>query len=336
MLNVQTLNGQTVSAKGSNPAKYRSRLPMLSNEIFLSDGGLETTLIFHEGLELPLFMSFPLIENEEGIGHIRNYFRPFLNLARDLGVGFILESVTWRASSDWGKQIGYSEEKLAEANRKAIDVLCNLRDEFETEKSKIIVSGCIGPRGDGYVPTNLMSADEAEKYHSAQIKTLSETPADLISAFTLNYVEEAIGIARAAKSANMPVVISFTVETDGKLPTGQTLKEAIESVDEATDKYPVYYMINCAHPTHFENVLEADEPWTNRIRAIRANSSAKSHEELNESEELDIGNPAELGRQYRELLGKLKNVNVLGGCCGTDFRHISEIAKSCIAETVNA
>ncbi|HEX8288632.1 MAG TPA: homocysteine S-methyltransferase family protein [Pyrinomonadaceae bacterium] len=314
----------------SKTAKYRNNLPQLAEGIFLTDGGLETTLIFHKKLELPHFMAFPLLETEEGVRHLRDYYVPFVSLARDLKVGFVLESVTWRANSDWGEKIGYSENALAELNRQAIDFLRGIRDEFETEKSKIVISGCIGPRGDGYVPTNAMSSAEAENYHRAQIRAFSETAADMVSAFTLNYVEEAIGITRAAKSAKMPVVISFTVETDGKLPSGQTLKEAIEAVDRETDFYPAYYMVNCAHPTHFESVLKQDESWTKRIRGIRANSSRKSHAELDESIELDEGNPAELGQQYRELVGRLKSLNVVGGCCGTDFRHIKEIAGACL------
>jgi S-methylmethionine-dependent homocysteine/selenocysteine methylase len=275
-------------------------------------------------------MSFPLLENEAGVSRLREYFRPYARLARDLKVGFILESVTWRANADWGAKIGYSEEALADVNRKAIDLLCEIRDEYETEKTKMVISGCVGPRGDGYNPSNMMLAEEARVYHAPQIKVFSETKADMISAFTLNYIEEAIGIAQAAKSANIPSVISFTVETDGNLPSGQTLKEAIESVDKATGNAPAYYMINCAHPTHFESVLTADESWLQRICGIRANSSVKSHAELDESEELDEGNPFELGQQYRELLGKLKNLKVFGGCCGTDFRHVKEIAGACV------
>jgi S-methylmethionine-dependent homocysteine/selenocysteine methylase len=329
-IDVGSKNIQTSLKGKTGAAKYRNNLPQLSDEIFLTDGGLETTLIFHEGVELPHFMSFPLLENRIGKHRLREYFRPYVQLARDLEVGFILESVTWRANADWGAKLGYSEKALADLNRLAIDFLCEIRDEFETEKSKIIISGCVGPRGDGYNPSNIMSTKEAHQYHAAQICTFSETQADMISAFTLNYVEEAIGIAQAAKSAGIPSVISFTVETDGKLPTGQMLKEAIETVDKETGNAPAYFMINCAHPTHFENVLTADEPWLQKIRGIRANSSAKSHAELDESEELDEGNRAELGGQYRELLKRLKNLNIFGGCCGTDFRHVKEIAGACV------
>jgi S-methylmethionine-dependent homocysteine/selenocysteine methylase len=309
-------------------AKYRNELPQLSNKIFLTDGGIETTLIFHENLELPDFAAFHLLKNVEGYEALRKYFRTYGSLAQKYRVGFILESPTWRANPDWGAKLGYSKSALADANCKAIELVNKIRSEFENETTKTVISGCVGPRGDGYNPTDVMSAEESQQYHTAQIKTFSETDADMVTAITMNYVEEAIGIARAAESIGMPVAISFTVETDGKLPTGQTLKAAIESVDEATSNAPAYYMINCAHPTHFENVLIAGEPWLERIRGIRANASAKSHAELNDSEELDEGNPIELGRQHRELSSKLKNLNVLGGCCGTDHRHVEEICKA--------
>lgn len=312
-------------------AKYRNELPQLSDNIFLTDGGIETTLIFHEGLELPDFAAFHLLKDKEGYEALRKYFRTYAALARDYETGFILESPTWRANPDWGTKLGYSPKTLADMNRKAIELLCDIRKEFENEKTKMVISGCIGPRGDGYNPMNVMSAEEAQRYHATQIQTFSETDADLVTGVTMNYVEEAIGIARAAKSVGMPVVISFTVETDGKLPTGQMFKDVIESVDQATRRAPAYYMINCAHPTHFEGLLVAGEAWSERIRGLRANASTKSHAELNESAELDEGNPEELGRQHRELLGKLKHLNVLGGCCGTDHRHVEEICKASLA-----
>ena len=311
-------------------AKYRNNLPQLSNGIFLTDGGIETTLIFHEGLELPDFAAFYLLKDEKGTKALRNYFRGYAALAGDYGVGFVGESATWRASPDWTKKLGYSDDEFVEANRQAIEMLGEIRREFETEKTKIVISGCVGPRGDGYVPREAMTAKEAQDYHSAQIRAFSETKADMVTAITMNYVEEAIGVTEAAKAFRIPVAISFTVETDGRLPTGQTLKEAIETVDETTGRAPAYFMINCAHPTHFESVLATDEEWTQRIRGIRANASVKSHAELNESETLDISNPEELGAQYRELTGKLKNLKVLGGCCGTDLRHIEAICKATV------
>jgi len=313
-------------------AKYRKNLPQLNGEKFLTDGGLETILVFHEGLELPQFAAFALLKNDNGREQLYKYYSTYAAIARDHKVGFILESDTWRASSEWGKKLGYSKEALVDINRKAIELLQDIRIEYENKKSKMVISGCIGSQGDGYNPTNMMSEEEAERYHTVQIETFSETQADLVSAFTMTNTAEVIGLTRAAKSAGMPVVISFTVETDGKLPSGQTLKEAIEKVDKETDNTPVYYMINCAHPTHFEGALASGESWVQRIRGIRANASTKSHAELDGAEELDDGNPVELGRQYKELTGRLHHINVLGGCCGTDHRHVKEICK---AWTVN-
>ncbi|MCX6047717.1 MAG: homocysteine S-methyltransferase family protein [Chloroflexi bacterium] len=309
--------------------RYRNNLPQLADKIFLTDGGLETTLIFYEGFDLPDFAAFHLLTDPQGYQALDNYYRIYAALAQKYAVGMILESPTWRANADWGARLGYSASTLAAVNRKAIKLLEEIRQAFETEKSQMVISGCIGPRGDGYSPTNLMSVAEAADYHLAQIRTFSETSADMVAAITMNYVEEAIGITQAAQSLGMPVAISFTVETDGRLPTGQTLQDVIHAVDQATDSTPVYYMINCAHPTHFETILNSGEPWLARIRGLRANASTKSHAELNESPEIDMGDPKELGRQHRQLLQKLKHVTVLGGCCGTDHRHVDEIFQAC-------
>ncbi len=302
----------------------------MADKVFITDGGIETTLIFKEGLELPDFAAFYLLREQAGQQALERYFRSYAILARDFEAGLILESATWRANPDWATKLGYSEASLAGVDRQAIEMLEELRREFESQETPVVISGCVGPRGDGYNPTNLMSAAEAEQYHAPQIQTFSRTQADMVTAITMNYPDEAIGIVRAARNAGMPVAISFTVETDGKLPTGQSLKEAIEYVDESTDNGPEYYMINCAHPTHFANVLKVEDVWTERIRGLRANASAKSHAELNESVELDEGNPEELGRQYQSLMKKLRNLRVLGGCCGTDVRHIEAVCEACL------
>lgn len=311
-------------------AQYRNALPQLAGTFFLTDGGIETTLIFHEGLELPDFAAFHLFKTPQGEAALRKYFRTYAEIAKRFGTGLILESATWRASADWGKKLGYTPAELADANRRAIHLLEELRSEYETEQMPIVISGCIGPRGDGYVPDRAMSAHEAEVYHREQIETLAGTAADMVCAITMNYVEEAIGIARAAQQANMPVAISFTVETDGTLPTGQPLKTAIEEVDDATSGYPSYYMINCAHPSHFDQVLTNGAGWVQRIRGLRANASRMSHAQLNEASELDAGNATELGQEYADLKERLPQLNVMGGCCGTDHRHIEQIASACL------
>ena len=312
-------------------ARFRNALPQLGNDLFLTDGGLETTLIFLEGLKLPDFAAFDVLRRKDGQAVLRKYFQTYAALAQRFGTGLILESVTWRASPDWGARLGYSASELARANRQAIDSLDGLRNEIQGDAKSVVISGCVGPRGDGYNPGNTMSANDAEAYHRTQIQTFEQTAADMVTAITMNYVEEAVGIARAAQRTGMPVAISFTVETDGRLPTGQTLRSAIEAVDAATSQYPAYYMINCAHPTHFEHVLAQQEPWVQRVRGLRANASGRSHAELNDSPELDIGDPVELGAQYAQLKRLLPHLTVMGGCCGTDHRHVEQIAAACSA-----
>lgn len=310
-------------------SKYSHELPQLKEDLFLTDGGLETTLVFHKRMELPCFAAFHLLGDDAGMRTLRQYFERYLRISRRHEMGFILETPTWRANSDWGELIGYNAAALAEVNRESVQLGLALRALHETPQAPLVISGNIGPRGDGYQPNRMMSVDEARAYHHAQIETFAGTEADMVSAFTLNYVEEAIGIVQAAREVNIPAVISFTVETDGRLPTGQTLEEAIRRTDEATDGHAAYYMINCAHPTHFADTLNRGGGWLQRLRGLRANASCLSHAELDDSEELDEGNPQELGRQYAELLERFPQITVLGGCCGTDERHISQIAAAC-------
>lgn len=308
-------------------SKYRNSLPQRSGDFFLTDGGLETTLVFLQGIDLPHFSAIDMMRTPEGIETLREYYRQYAEIARDAGAGFIFESPTWRSSPDWAVKLGLSDAEMVELNRRSIEIGEDMRGEFETAAMPLVLSGCIGPRGDGYSPDNMMSADEAAEYHSTQVGTFASTAADMISAVTFNYLNEAVGVANAARASGMPCAISFTVETDGRLPTGESLKEAIEATDEITGRYPAYYMVNCAHTTHFAGLLN-DEPWTGRIGGIRANASKKSHAELDESIELDIGDPAAFGREHRELTKSFPHINVLGGCCGTDTRHVKAISQA--------
>ncbi|MFN3945750.1 MAG: homocysteine S-methyltransferase family protein [Allosphingosinicella sp.] len=304
-------------------------LPQLERT-FLTDGGLETDLIFNLGVDLPCFASITLMSNEAGRAALTGYFRPYLELAATVGTGFILESPTWRASPDWATPLGLSVEELDRLNVAAVEFLQSLRAEWGPLDLPILVSGCIGPRGDGYNPARIMSPDEAEAYHVHQTQLLASCAPDMLCALTINNVNEAIGIARAAGRTGLPFALSFTVETDGRLPTGEALGDAIDAVDTTTGSAPAYYMINCAHPTHFEATLDAGQHWTNRIRGIRANASTCSHSELEAMTELDTGNPDDLGARYRALLARCPQIRVLGGCCGTDVRHVASIARACI------
>lgn len=286
-------------------------------------------MVFLEGYELPCFAAFDLLKDENGFNAVKQYYRRYLEIAKNHKMNFILESPTWRANPDWAEKIGYPSSVLPEVNQKAVQLLVELKKEFETEIPAIILSGCVGPRGDGYKPGSIMNAEEAQKYHSTQIDIFSRTSVDMVSAVTMNYVEEAIGIAGAAGVANLPVVISFTVETNGRLATGMSLKEAIEQVDRSVEHPPIYFMINCAHPTHFlPALLEGkNEEWTKRIKGLRANASCKGHSELDESTELDRGDPQALGTEHKKIKEIFAHLNVFGGCCGTDEEHVLAIAS---------
>ncbi|MDH5762148.1 MAG: homocysteine S-methyltransferase family protein [Nitrospinota bacterium] len=308
-------------------SKYRNQLPQLSGDLFLTDAGLETDLIFNHGIEIREFAAHTLLPDPKGREAIANYLRGFLSLANQYDSGLILDSQTWKAHLHWAKDLKATEQELHQANKDSVAFIAELRHEFAVNKNPIVLNGVIGPRGDAYAPEARLAAKEAEEYHAKQIGWLAETEVDMITAMTFTQSDEAIGLVRAACSAGLPVVVSFTVETDGRLPTGQPLKEAIGAVDEATEGATAYFMVNCAHPDHFSNVLE-DSPWARRIRGLRCNASRLSHEELDNCEVLDDGDPEELASQYKTITTQMPWLNVFGGCCGSDLRHVTQIVKA--------
>jgi homocysteine S-methyltransferase len=296
---------------------------LFDDAIHLTDGGMETTLIYHDGIDLPDFAAFTVLADDAGRAALGRYYDAYLAVAEKRGLPIVLDTPTWRASSDWGARLGYSAEQLADVTR---DAVAFLREACAGRAAPVVTSGAIGPRGDGYVAADLMSTAEARSYHAPQVEALAAAGVDLVSAITMTYAEEAAGIALAAASAGVPVAISFTVETDGRLPSGQSLADAIVQVDGETASAPVHYMVNCAHPTHFADVL-AETP-AGRIRGVRVNASSKSHAELDESTELDVGDPARLAEDVAGLRGRGAHLIVFGGCCGTDHRHIDALAAA--------
>ena len=307
------------------------RLPD-GTRLYLGDGGLETTMIFERGLDLPCFASFTLLDRPEGVEALRDYYRGYLAIAKRNGAGFTFDTPTWRANPDWGDQLGYSSRRLAEVNRRAVGLAEEMREAEETAATPVAVCGTLGPRGDAYAPEELMSAGEAERYHAAQVGIFAAAGVDMVAAYTLAYAEEGIGIARAAAAAGVPAVISFTLETDGRLPSGEKLEEAVERVDAESDGSPAYFMINCAHPSHFASAVAAPGEWKRRVGGVRANASRRSHQELDEATELDSGDPVELAGEYLDLREALPELRVLGGCCGADTRHVAGICERWLAD----
>jgi homocysteine S-methyltransferase len=286
----------------------------------LTDGGIETHLLFHAGFELPCFASFPLLGETRGRAALRDYFAPFLDIADKHGLPFALDTATWRANPDWGARLGYDNEALAAANRDAV----TFARELAAGRSETTINGVLGPRGDGYVAGDKMSADEAADYHGWQVDVLCAAGVERITALTLNYPEEAIGIVQATAAHDVPVVAGFTVETDGRLADGTSIAEAIERVDAATRAGAAFFLINCAHPTHVAAGLDGARQ-LERIGGLRVNASALSHAELDDAEELDEGDPVMIGRDTAALRERLPSIRLLGGCCGTDHRHVAEI-----------
>jgi len=312
---------------------YRTALPQLSDEVFLTDSGLETDLIFNGGFDLPEFAAFVLVDDARGTAALDAYFRRHADIAVQHGCGVIVETPTWRASRDWGSLIGYPPAELRRVNQSAVSLLSQVRDGYRhAAGSPVVISGCIGPRADAYGPAERMGEGEAEDYHQEQIEVLAATDADLVHAMTLAYAAEAAGIARAAAGAGIPAAISFTTETDGRLPDGTSLADAVAAVDAATGGAPVYYGVNCAHPSHFGSALPGGAIGA-RIRGVRANASRMSHAELDESPALDDGDPVELAGDYVRLRAQHPQISILGGCCGTDARHVQAIADAVLAGT---
>jgi len=294
---------------------------------FLTDGGLETWLFFLQGFEAPEFAAITLMDDERARQAIRGYFEEFLTMAEQARTGFVLDTNTWRGCPEWASRLDMTADELLRLSVDAVGFARSIRDEWQSRVPDILLNGVVGPAGDGYSPGSLPGADEAEAMHTPQIRTLAEAGVDMISAITMTNVAEAIGIARAARSQDVPVALSFTVETDGRLPSGDLLGEAIEAVDQATGEAPAYYMVNCAHPDHFNDTLATGGGWRSRIGGLRANASRLSHEALDAAETLDDGNPEEFGLLHTELARLLPNLSVVGGCCGTDHRHVASVSQ---------
>lgn len=296
---------------------------MRRDPVALTDGGIETVLLFREGFDLPCFASFPLLEDAGGRAALRRYFEPFLDHAQEHGMPFVLDTATWRANPAWGAQLGYDLDALAAVNRSAVA----FAEELADGRRDVTINGSLGPRGDGYVVGERMTAGQAAEYHAWQIAVLRDAGVAQVTAITLSYPEEAVGVVHAAAGAGLPVAPGLTVETDGRLPAGMTVAEAISQVDDETDAAAEFFIVNCAHPTHIAAGLD-DAPELERIGGLRVNASALSHAELDDAEELDEGDPETLARDNAALRDRLPSIRLLGGCCGTDHRHVARMATA--------
>lgn len=303
-----------------------SKLPQMNGRDMTTGVGIETWLQYVDGFELRHFCLFEILDDKRGVACLTDYHRKLVEAAIVHGFGVINEGLHYRASRDWGKLIGYSREGLEEINIRGIEFYKDFVREYDSPETPMIVGGMIGPRGDAYDTGHTLDAAEAEDYHSEQILTLKKAGADQITAATISSVEEAIGITRAAKATDIPAVISFFVKKGGNLSSGETLEEAITKVDAATGNAPAYYMINCTHPDEFEPALTPGD-WTQRLGGFMPNAVAMETLDLCKLGHLEDGDPEELGGQMADLARRFPHIHVWGGCCGTDGRHIGQIAQ---------
>lgn len=293
----------------------RHALPQLGESGFLTDGGLESTLMRQDGWDLPCLAAFELLSTQKGTSALDAYYRQYLEIARIRRLGFILQAPTWRANPDWIARLARPDAFLEEANVHAIAFLGSLRDAVEAAGIPVVVSGTVGPRAETYRVQHVMATAEAQRYHARQVDAFARAGADMVLAMTMTNVPESVGVVRAAVSADLPIAVSFTVGSDGRLPSGDALDRAIAAVDVATDEAPAYYLVHCGIPIEFEEQWDAAIR-TGRIRGLRCGVGGSL-------------TPTALAGEYRRLRAKAPGLSILGGCRGADHRHIDAIAEAC-------
>lgn len=300
--------------------------PRVDGRLYLTEGGVETEIMYKDGFELPHFAMFPLLDDPVALEAMKGIWRRMLAVAAEAGFCVILNGLDYRASPDWGRRLGYSKEGLATMQFRSIDFLRDLAREYEVHIEAIHISGTIGPRGDAYSLNHTITEDEAEEYHSVQLAALKEAEVDMAWAMTLNNVPEAVGLTRAAQTAGLPLAMGLTLDSTCKLKSGPTLGEAIAEIDRRTNAGPEFYACNCSHPLEFEPALDGGA-WQERLRCIRPNASAMEKIALCKLGHLEDGDPLELGRQMADVAKRMPWMDIFGGCCGTDERHLREIAN---------
>ena len=297
----------------------------------LTDAGLETVLVFEEGLDLPHFAAFPLLDSDEGRVVLRRYYEPFLRLARDRGSAFVLSSPTWRANPDWGELLGYDDKALAELNGRAVAFLEQVRDEVmpAEERDAVVIEGCIGPRSDAYSPTLRMDAASAAEYHGFQLPSVCRCRLRA-GVSTDAQLPGGSDRSRSRGSNGRP-------SDRGQLHRRDRRTVAERRFDRASD--PRRGRGNRRHRPLLHDQLRPPQPLRScgaalkgqarrRIHGLRANASMKSHAELDAAEDLDAGDPTDLARRYVALRRELPELHVLGGCCGTNLSHVTAISRA--------
>jgi homocysteine S-methyltransferase len=308
--------------------------PQREGIFYLTEGGQETEIQYRHGHDLPEFAMYPLLDKPEGMADLKAMYSRVLDVAAEHGFAAMISGLDYRGSPDWAAKLGYSREGLADALTQAIAFLREVAQPYEGQIKDILIGGQVGPRGDAYSLNRTITADEAEEYHSFQLEVHKRNEVDYVWAATFNNVPEAVGVARAAARIDLPLQISFTLDSNHCLKSGPSLKEAIEAVDaEAGDARPDFYGINCSHPLEFEPALEPGD-WIKRIRSLRPNASAKDKIDLCKLGHIEDGDPFDLGQRVGALARRYPHLDIFGGCCGTWAPHLDQIARNLTASSL--
>jgi len=316
-----------------------ARVPTTARPLWVTDGGLEADLIHHHGVDLPGSAAFPLLGTTEGRALLTSYYSGFAQVARRTGTGLLLETPTWRANPDWVVALGGSPQDVRRINLESVVFLAGLGEMLlasgalstaaktgtsgrQSDDGAFQVRGVIGPKGNGYLPERRPTAEEFADYHSVQAAALCDGGVSWVTAYTLSTLAEAVGVVRAARAHSLKVGICFTVESDGRLPDGSPVAAAVEELWQRSA--PDGLLLNCASPSHIVRALE-DDGWGRLVTGLRVDASGPSHAELDSSEQLDEGDLQDLVRDFQRLTARLPNLEVVGGCCGSDARHIAEL-----------
>ena len=296
--------------------------------MYLTEGGTETEIMYKHGFELPEFAMFPLLEQPAAVAELRSMYSRYLDTAARHGFGVVMGGLDYRASPDWAALLGYSPEALHDMQLRSIGFLREVSESYQADLPALLYAGVLGPRGDAYSLNRTITAEEAEDYHSTQIATLALAEVDLVEAMTFNNIAEAVGVTRAAARAGLPASISFTLDSNHRLHSGPSLREAIESVDAQTgEDRPAFYGLNCSHPLEFLPALEPGD-WFERVRCLRPNAAMMDKISLCTLGHLESGDPVDLGQRMGAISAQYPHIDIWGGCCGTWETHLDEIARN--------
>jgi S-methylmethionine-dependent homocysteine/selenocysteine methylase len=303
-----------------------------SENVFLTEGGTETEILYRHGFELPEFAMFPLLENPKAVSALQEIYSEQLDVAAQFGLSFMLTGLDYRASPDWGSKLGYSAQGLADANHSSIEFLRDIAKSYKDQIPHLLIGGILGPRGDAYSLNREITAESAEDYHAVQLETLKSAKVDFACAMTFNNIPESVGAARAAAKIGVPLSVSLTLDSTFRLKSGPALGEAIVTIDDqAGDEAPDFYLLNCSHPLEYEPAIK-NEGWIKRLRGVRPNASKMEKLALCKLGHIEDGDPIELGSQIRSLADRYPHMDIFGGCCGTGKTHLLEIAHALHAE----